>query len=80
MDKLTKFLKKLPRKEQKVLLEIIDKMEKGNVSNLDIKKLKGRKEFYRIRFGTKRLLFFKLAAGKYRFISIENRSDTTYKF
>jgi len=80
MDKLLKFLSKLSRKEQLILLEIIDKMEQGSLENLDIKKLKGEKDIYRIRFRKKRLLFLKMAPGKYRFISIENRSDTTYKF
>ncbi len=72
-----KFLKRLSRKELKRVLKVIDDIEKGNTKKLDIKRLSGHKNIYRVRVGDIRILFIS-SKTEYRLISIERRSDTTY--
>ncbi len=77
MDKIIKFLKRLSKKELKRVTKIIDDIEKGNTKKLDIKRLSGHKNIYRVRVGDIRILFIQ-SKVEYRVISIERRSDTTY--
>lgn len=77
MDKIMKFLKRLSRKELKRVLKVIDDIEKGNTKKLDIKRLSGHKNIFRVRVGDIRILFIQ-SKTEYRLVSIERRSDTTY--
>ncbi len=72
-----KFLKRLSRKELKRVLKVIEDIEKGNTKKLDIKRLSGHKNIYRVRVGDIRILFIQ-SKTEYRLVSIERRSDTTY--
>jgi len=77
MDKIKKFLKKLPEKQLRQILSVINKMEKGDFKGLDVKKLTGYKDIFRVRSRDIRLLFLREDQG-YRLISVEYRSDKTY--
>ncbi len=57
MNKLDKFLLKLDRKNRLVIGQVVEKIVSGDVSNFDIKKLKGDKDLYRIRVGKIRIIF-----------------------
>ncbi len=78
MDKIKKVIKKLTEKEKKVTKNIFKKIEKGIFNNLDIKKLKGYSDIFRVRKGGIRIIFRKTNKGIF-IISIERRREKTYK-
>ena len=49
VDKITKFLSKLNKKERQIILWILKAIRDWNVRGLDMKKLTGYKNLYRIR-------------------------------
>lgn len=79
MDRLEKALKKLTAAERKQVRNILNKLKSGDLRNLDIKKLKDRKDIYRARKGNLRVIY-KIGAGKkISILAIERRSKRTYK-
>lgn len=78
MDKIDKALRKLSLRERERVKEILKRLNAGNFRNLDIKKLKGRDDIFRIRKGDIRIIY--RTFGKEIFIlAIERRSEKTYK-
>ena len=59
MHKIEKFLKKLSDKEHKEVEKIIESILFDKGKNLNIKKLKGIDDVYRIRKGSIRIIFKK---------------------
>ena len=51
MDKAKKFLRKLSNARQDELDGILLKIERGDTQGLDVKKLKGHKNLFRVRVG-----------------------------
>lgn len=80
MDKIRKALKKLSVKEQVQVKDILKRVYRQQLANLDIKKLKGREDIFRIRKGDIRIIYRKDKEGKIFLLAIERRTDTTYKF
>jgi len=78
MNKIHKYLDKLLPKERDLIIEIVAQIERGDMSNLDIKKLKGYFNIYRVRKGKTRILFHFDAMGRTAIDSISRRSDNTY--
>lgn len=58
MDKAKKFLRKLSNFQQDKIDEILFKIESSNTKDLDIKKLKGHTNLFRVRIGDIRVVFF----------------------
>lgn len=79
MDKIEKALKKLGEKEKEIVKDILDKLEKGNLLGLNIQKLKGREDFFRIRKGDIRIIYRRTEAKKIFILAIERKSEKTYK-
>ena len=77
MDKISKTLKKLSTKEKIKVKILLKKIISGDFSNIDIQKLKGRNDIYRIRQGNLRIIFRKRETV-ITILTIERRSDTTY--
>ena len=77
MNKLDKFLFKLDNKTREVVKEAISLIQRGDISMLDIKKLKGTKERYRVRLGRIRVIFDKTKNGN-QLQDISYRDDNTY--
>ena len=77
MDKIEKALRKLSSKDRERIKQIILLVQRGNVVSLDIKKLKGRKDIFRIRKGDMRIIF-RWLDGKLFILAIERRSEKTY--
>ena len=77
MNKLDKFLFKLDNKTRAVVKEAISLIQRGDISMLDIKKLKGTKERYRVRLGRIRVIFDKTKNGN-QLQDISYRDDNTY--
>ena len=57
MDKIQKLLNSLSNKEKLKIKEILLKIKSKNLESLDIKKLKGREDIFRIRKGKLRIIF-----------------------
>ena len=80
MDKISKAFKKLTEKERNKIKQILQKINSGDFKNLDIKKLKGRDDIFRVRYGKIRIIY-RMDENKNIFILIiEHRSEKTYKF
>jgi len=76
-DQIEKVLNKLSEKEKAKLKQIIDLIRLGRLDGLDLKKLKGRKDVYRVRKGDMRVIFIKKDFDTY-ILAVERRTDTTY--
>ena len=79
MDKTEKFLRRLSPKERLVVMEIVEKVEKGETNELDMKKLKGQSGLFRVRHGAIRVIFQK-TEGATVVISVDRRREDTYNF
>lgn len=77
MNKIEKFLAKLNHDRRETTMELIRKIVLGNLQNLDVKKLKGSGEVFRVRSRRIRILFIKKDIG-YGIIDVDNRDDNTY--
>ncbi|MBI2042443.1 MAG: hypothetical protein HYT21_01700 [Candidatus Nealsonbacteria bacterium] len=78
MDKVQKALGKLTGKERKKIKEILTKLKNRRIENLNIKKLKGRDDVFRIRKGKIRIIYRTDIKNNIFILSLERRSDTTY--
>lgn len=78
MDRIAKFFQKLLPKEKEILELVIAKVLVRDFLGLDVKKLKSENNEFRIRKGHVRIIF-KISENGVRILSIERRSDTTYK-
>jgi mRNA-degrading endonuclease RelE of RelBE toxin-antitoxin system len=78
MDKVSKLLKKLTDSERKVLKKLLTQINQSGLVGLDVKKLVGREDIFRVRKGDLRVIL-RLKKGKYFILTIERRSEKTYK-
>lgn len=78
MNKVEKLLRKLSDREMVIVKGLLSKIHSGNYRNLDIKKLKGNKNLFRVRKGNIRIIFS--AEDEIRILSVSRRNDTTYNF
>lgn len=79
MDKIEKALAKLNVKERKRIKDILIHLNSGNLEGLDIKKLRGRTDIFRIRKGDFRIIY-RLNGRDIFILAIERRCEDTYKF
>jgi len=77
-DKIDKALEKLSEKEKTKLKELLSSLKKGVLLNIDVKKLKGRDDIFRIRKGKIRVIFRK-TENEIKILSLERRNDITYR-
>lgn len=80
MDKIGKALRKLTPKERKTIKEILTKLKNQQLNNLDLKKLKGQNDIFRVRKGEIRMIYRQDSTGHILILTIERRNDTTYNF
>lgn len=80
MDRIAKFLNKLSQKERSVVKDILEKIKKGDIANLDVKKLKGADSRFRIRKGEIRIIYRINENGETVLLNIERKNDNTYNF
>lgn len=69
----------MPAKERIEILRMLEEIKEGKISAYDIKKLRGFEHVYRIRKGNYRIIFYMVNRDSIRVISIERRSETTYR-
>ena len=80
MDKIAKALARLTDKEKRRIKIVLDKLACDNLSELDIKRLKGRNDIFRVRAVDIRIIYRKNNRGKVYVLSIARRNEKTYKF
>ena len=80
MDKISKFLNKLSQKELTVVKDVLEKIKKGEMANLDMKKMKGADNFFRVRKGDIRIIYRINEKEEIILLNIERKNDNTYKF
>jgi len=79
MDKIAKALKKLATGEKEMVKAILVKIDCLDFNGLDIKKLKGRQDIYRIRKGKIRIIYRLNDDNRVIVLTLERRNDNTYK-
>ncbi len=78
MDRNQKFLKRLNDKEFVMVEKILRRILVRDTNDLDIKKLSGYRDVYRVRTGDIRIIF--LDTGNYtEVLEISRRSEQTYE-
>ena len=78
MDKLEKEFKNLDPKEQRQIEEIFARLKSGHFKGLDIKKLKGSDDAFRVRKGNIRVIY-RVKDKQIVLIHISRRSEKTYR-
>lgn len=78
MDKISKLISKIPKKDAIKIADSIEKLINGKTSNLDIKKLKGFQDIFRVRVGNYRVIYKTLDKG-INILEIAKRKEDTYK-
>lgn len=79
MDKIDRALKKLSRSEKAAVQKILLSIKSHNFQDLDLKKLKGDKNIFRVRQGKIRIIYRLDKKNNLMILAIERRSETTYK-
>lgn len=77
MDKIEKFLRKLSPEQRAIVTNLIERILKGDTLYMDVQKLQGYPNVFRVRKGNIRIIF-KRKNEQYFILSIEYKSDTTY--
>ncbi len=80
MDKIGKALQKLTAEEREIVKDILIKLKSQQFQSLNLKKLKGRNDIFRVRKGKIRIIYRTGPVDQISILSIERRSDTTYNF
>lgn len=78
MDKIQKALDKLSSRERKSVGEILNRLNTGDILGLDIQKLKGHSDIFRLRKGDLRLIYRKKENNIF-LLAIERRNEKTYR-
>jgi mRNA-degrading endonuclease RelE of RelBE toxin-antitoxin system len=79
MNELRKVLAKLTAKEKKLVTETIEKIAKHSFEGLNVEKLKGTDNAFRVRKGDFRILYYLKSNNEPMIIAIKRRSEKTYK-
>lgn len=78
MDRNQKFLKRLNNKEFVAVEKVLQQILIGDTTSLDIKKLSGYRDIYRVRIGNIRIIFLD-TENDTEVLEISRRSEQTYK-
>jgi mRNA-degrading endonuclease RelE of RelBE toxin-antitoxin system len=77
MNKIQKFIDRLSKDKKLIVFETIDNVILGRLDNLDVRKLRGKENTFRVRIGRIRVIFVQRENG-YEIIDVTNRDDNTY--
>jgi len=78
MNKIEKFLAKLGEPRRDLVLELIHKIRIGNLKDLDVKKLEGESDVFRLKKGEFRIIYSRVG-DEVNIISVTRRSEKTYR-
>lgn len=79
VDRVTKNLQKFSKRERHQILQVMKRILINDPEGLDVKKLKGRENAFRVRKGNFRVIFRKSNQGINVIIAVERRSESTYR-
>lgn len=71
-------MKRLTHKERNTVFTLLSEIEKGNIETLDIKKLKGHRNVFRVRKGGIRIIFTISVDKSIKIRDVVRRDDRTY--
>ncbi|HEX4774317.1 MAG TPA: hypothetical protein VH234_02270 [Candidatus Saccharimonadales bacterium] len=77
-DKISKELAKFNDKERKLIKEILIQLQQADTQGLQITKLKGHQDIFRVRKGRLRVIYQQLD-NSFNILAIERRSEKTYR-
>lgn len=80
MTKLERIIKKFSAVERKVIKNTVIQLKTGSFVGLDVKKLQGSRDIYRVRKGPIRIMYYLGADKEIVIFAIARRSDKTYNF
>lgn len=80
MNKAEKFIARLNKRQRDVAIETTQKILSGDLGGLNIKKLQGFDNVYRVRKGDLRFVFKVISNGEHQIVQVTFRDDTTYNF
>lgn len=75
MDRIKKFLRTLQPKLKNRLISVIAAILSNHLEGLDIKPLRGKKNWFRCRIGNIRIIFVRLGSGLNEVIDIDFRGN-----
>lgn len=78
MNQPEKFIRRCRPAEKEAIAKILSKLGEGDLTGLDVKKLKGSDTSFRIRKGDIRIIFFVNQEKRFIVEKITYRSDHTY--
>jgi len=78
MDKIDKALQKLSARERSDIKDIFLKLTSQNFKELNVKKLRGKENIFRVRKGNIRFIY-RLEGNKIFILSVSRRRENTYK-
>lgn len=79
MDKIRKAILKFSPEEQKIVKSLLNKILQADFKDLELKKLKGHDNLFRVRKGKIRIIFSQ-DKDSIKILAVERRSDHTYNF
>ena len=79
MDKIKKALAKFSEKEREWVRRILKAVANEDTKGMDIKRLKGRSDIFRVRKGDVRIIYRVDGNGKMFILAIERRKEDTYR-
>lgn len=79
MDKIDKALQKFTKKERGRVKQILKQISQGQFKGIDLKKLKGHSDVFRIRKGSLRIIYRQDNTGTIFILDIDRRTKRTYK-
>ena len=78
MHRIDKFLARLDAGQREKVLAMVERIERGALAGLDLRKLAGTSDTYRARVGKVRIKFTSDDSGA-RILSISFRNEHTYR-
>ena len=78
MDELEKLLRKAPTQDRERLVSALEKLHRGDLDGLKIKKLSGS-PFHSVRIGDFRIIFLIGKQNEIQIESVRRRNEKTYK-
>ena len=79
MDKIEKALQKLSFRERARVKRILEQLKKRQFTGLDVKRLRGQGDIYRVRKGDIRIIY-RAERNDVFMLAIERKSESTYRF
>ena len=78
MDKIEKLLSRLTSKEREDVRFLLASLARKEYKGIDVKKLKGRDNIFRVRKGALRIIY-RVVVDAVFLLAIERRNEKTYK-